>query len=101
MTSHFLFCYNRHWDEFYTAFDIYEFSAVGISHLRIPYGYWMFSVTPGEPFPTPSYNDNEGIRFYLKRLVQWADTFDIKVKFLNSWEYDGHGVLNTHTAPSP
>ena len=34
-----------------------------------------------EPFPNPPQNDDEGMRFYLKRMVQWADELDIKVRF--------------------
>ena len=45
----------------------------GINHLRIPVGYWMFDVAQNEPFPEPPKNDEHGQRFYLRRLVKWAD----------------------------
>ena len=53
---------------------------MGISHIRIPYGYWMFDVESDEPFPEPSQNDEEGMRFYLKRMLTWAESVGIKVK---------------------
>jgi len=68
----------KHWDEFYQLNDLQILASVGISHIRIPYGYWMFSVTPDDPFPTPPQNDNEGMRFYLKRMLMWAESVGIK-----------------------
>ena len=68
----------RHWDEFYNENDIKQFAAAGISHLRIPVGYWIWDVVDGEPFPIPPATDNEGQRFYLKRLLKWAEDAGIK-----------------------
>ena len=71
---------SRHWDTFYTEDDLFKFAAVGISHLRIPVGYWLVDVNEDEePFPKPPQNDNEGQRFYLKRFLSWAENFDLKV----------------------
>ena len=47
----------------------------------------MFDSFPNDPFPTPSDSDFEGRRFYLKRLVTWADEIGLKV------------VLDLHGAP--
>ena len=55
-------------------------SEAGITHLRIPIGYWLVVVLETEPFPTPPENDDEGQKFYLKRLLGWADKLDLKVK---------------------
>ena len=73
----------RHWNEFYELNDLQILASVGISHIRIPYGYWMFDVESDEPFPEPSQNDEEGMRFYLKRMLTWAESVGIKVKILN------------------
>ena len=71
---------SRHWDTFYTEHDLLKLADVGISHLRIPVGYWLVDVEQDEePFPPPPENDNEGQRFYLKRLIQWAEKFELKV----------------------
>ena len=71
---------SRHWDTFYTEHDLLKLADVGISHLRIPVGYWLVDVKQDvEPFPPPPENDNEGQRFYLKRLIQWAEKFELKV----------------------
>ena len=32
-----------------------------------------------EPFPPPPQNDEEGQKFYLKRLIRWAEKFELKV----------------------
>lgn len=36
-------------------------------------------MSPDEPFPAPSDNDDEGARFYLKRMLKWAEDSGIKV----------------------
>ena len=69
----------RLWDEFYTEEDIQTLAANGISHLRIPVGYWIWDVADGEPFPPPPASDDDGQRFYLKRLLKWAENAGLKV----------------------
>ena len=69
----------RLWDEFYVEEDIQTLAANGISHIRIPVGYWIWDVAEGEPFPAPPANDDEGQRFYLKRLLKWAENAGLKV----------------------
>jgi glucan 1,3-beta-glucosidase len=70
----------RLWNTFYTEDDVFKLSILGISHLRIPVGYWLVDVNEDEePFPLPPQNDNEGQRFYLKRLIKWAEKFELKV----------------------
>jgi hypothetical protein len=39
----------------------------------------MFDVAADDPFPAPSQNDEEGMRFYLKRMLTWAESVGIKV----------------------
>ena len=48
---------------------------------------YSFSVEDNEPFPDPPKNDNHGQRFYLKRLVKWAQEFGLKI------------MLDIHAAP--
>lgn len=69
-----------HWDTFYTKADLQKLFDSGISHIRIPVGYWMVDVQEGEPFPAPPASDADGMRFYLKRLVGWCQ--EIGLKFL-------------------
>ena len=72
------FC--RHWDTFYAKDDLFKLSKLGISHLRVPVGYWLVDVNEDEePFPPPPQNDNEGQRYYLKRLLEWAEQSELKV----------------------
>ena len=75
---------SRLWDEFYTEEDIQTLAANGISHLRIPVGYWIWDVADGEPFPPPPESDDDGQRFYLKRLLKWAEKAGLKVIFLSN-----------------
>ena len=42
----------------------------------------MVDVNENEPFPSPSGSDDEGQRFYLKRLMGWADNLNLKVYLL-------------------
>ena len=70
----------RHWANFYTEDDISKLASVGVSHIRIPVGYWLVDVIQeNEPFPLPPNDDNEGQRYYLKRLIKWAEKFELKV----------------------
>ena len=57
------------------------------SVVAIGLGYWIFNVEENEPFPDPPKNDNHGQRFYLKRLIKWADQLGLKV------------LLDIHAAP--
>lgn len=59
----------------------------GITHLRIPIGHWVFDVSENEPFPEPPKNDEHRQRFYLRRLIQWAESLNLKV------------LLDLHAAP--
>ena len=43
-----------------------------------PVGYWMFETYDEDPFPIPEESDKVGRRFYLKRLVQWAEQIGLK-----------------------
>jgi len=63
----------EHWDTFYTREDLEKFSNSGISHIRIPVGYWFWQVEEEEPFPAPildSSDEASGL-FYLKRFLMW------------------------------
>lgn len=53
----------RHWNEFYQKSDLEKLYNSGISHIRIPVGYWLVDVQDGEPFPAPPATDNDGQRF--------------------------------------
>jgi aryl-phospho-beta-D-glucosidase BglC (GH1 family) len=59
----------------------------GITHIRIPIGYWVFDVEEKEPFPEPPKNDHSRQRFYLFRVVKWAEDLGLKV------------LLDLHAAP--
>ena len=52
----------------------------GISHVRIPVGYWYWDVEEGEPFPAPNTDDADPSSplFYLKRALMWMDELGLK-----------------------
>ena len=77
----------RHWNEFYSKDDLRTLVEAGITHLRIPVGYWIFDVARYEHFPEPSKNDESKQRYYLRRLVKWADELKLKV------------LIDLHAAP--
>lgn len=67
--------------------DLEKLVSAGISHIRIPYGYWLVDVAADEPFPAPPESDSQGQRFYLKRMLGWAESVGLKV------------LLDLHAAP--
>jgi glucan 1,3-beta-glucosidase len=71
------FC--RHWDTFYSRDDLVKLYNSGISHIRVPVGYWLVDVSADEPFPPPPTDDTQGQRKYLKRFMQWCDEIGLKV----------------------
>lgn len=77
----------RHWDTFIQKTDLEVLHSVGISHLRIPLGYWMFDVIPGEPFPLPTGDIALKSKYFLKRLIGWCEEIGLKI------------VLDLHGAP--
>ena len=75
----------KHWNDFVTLQDLQILKLYGISHLRIPIPYWIFSNFS----ELSSYNEtyNTGGLFYLNRVVEWANALDMKI------------ILSLHCAP--
>ena len=71
-----------HWDSFVTREDFEKVSAAGVTHVRIPVGYWYWDVEEGEPFPAPNTDesDDHNPLFYLKRAMVWLDELDMKAE---------------------
>jgi len=69
-----------HWSTFVTKSHMEELVAAGISHVRIPVGYWYWDVEEGEPFPDSNLDDNdaESPLFYLKRALMWMDELGLQ-----------------------
>ncbi len=78
-----------HWDSFYAKQEIKLLSDSGISHVRIPVPYWFWQVDSDEPYPEPNLNENDenSPLFYLKRMMEWLDEFDMSAN------------IDLHTAP--
>lgn len=55
---------NAHWDTWLLQSDIAAIAASGLTHVRIPVGYWIVDIQPGEPFVSGGWN-------YLLRALQW------------------------------
>lgn len=43
---------SAHWNSWVQESDIAALAAAGITHVRIPVGYWIVDIQPGEPFVT-------------------------------------------------
>ncbi|ORX36670.1 glycoside hydrolase superfamily [Kockovaella imperatae] len=69
----------QHWETWITEDDFRQIAALGLTHVRIPIGYWAFQVGPGEPYIT-------GQQTYLDKGIEWARENGIKVLI------DLHGV---------
>ena len=69
-----------HWDSFVTKTDLEDLVLAGISHVRIPVGYWYWDVEEGEPFPAPNMNSTDPTSplFYLRRALTWMDELGLK-----------------------
>jgi len=69
-----------HWATFLTREDLEAVSAAGVTHVRIPVGYWYWHVVDGEPFPPPNTDeaDNYNPLFYLRRALGWIDELGMK-----------------------
>jgi len=69
-----------HWDTWVTQSDLQKLASHGITHLRVPVGYWIVDIQPGEPFVP-------GGMTYLTRLLGWAQQLNLGV------------VVDLHGAP--
>jgi glucan 1,3-beta-glucosidase len=72
-----------HWDSWVNESEIAILSSAGITHLRVPIGYWILGgrfIEDGEPFVAGEYP-------YLLRLLGWAKKYNLQV------------VLQLHAAP--
>jgi len=69
----------RHWDTFVTFEDFERISLAGVTHVRIPVGYWYWDVEEGEPFPPPD-KEETGPLFFLKRALYWLDYLGMKAE---------------------
>ncbi|EPS42511.1 hypothetical protein H072_3516 [Dactylellina haptotyla CBS 200.50] len=62
----------RHWDTFMTQADFQKMAARGLNTVRIPIGYWAFTLLPGDPYV-------QGQQAYLDRAIGWARSAGLKV----------------------
>jgi len=68
-----------HWSSFVVEEDFAKLSEAGISHVRVPIGYWYWDVLEDEPFPTPNSDptDPESPLFYLLQGLQWIEKYGL------------------------
>jgi glucan 1,3-beta-glucosidase len=63
----------KHWDTFLQQRDLQILAKAGITHVRIPVGYWLVSVESYEPFVSgPQWP-------YLLRALGWCKSLGLKV----------------------
>jgi len=63
---------NAHWDSWVQRSDLEKLASHGITHLRVPVGYWIVDIEPNEPFVP-------GGMTYLNRLLGWAHDLNLGV----------------------
>jgi glucan 1,3-beta-glucosidase len=63
---------SKHWGSFITEGDFSSIANAGLSHVRIPVGYWAAAPIEGEPYV-------DGQLKYLDDAVAWAKTNNLKV----------------------
>merc|ERR1719402_690660 len=69
-----------HWDGFVSRQDLELLVEAGISHVRVPVGYWYWDMDDGEPFPPPNMDETDPASplFYLKRALVWMDELGLQ-----------------------
>lgn len=85
-----------HWDTWITEDDISQIASFGLTHLRIPIGYWAFEKYPGDA-ATPADPFIQGQVEYLNKAIGWARTHGLKVIIdlhgvpgsQNGWDHSG------------
>ncbi|KAI8321199.1 glycoside hydrolase family 5 protein [Martensiomyces pterosporus] len=76
-------CYSRltqHWGTWVTEADIATLASLGINHIRIPIGYWAFTLKDGEPYV-------QGQLPFLQRILGWIGKYSL------------NAILDLHGAP--
>lgn len=62
----------RHWDSFVRRDHLADLRAFGVTHVRVPVGYWLVDYNASDGFV-------DGGERYLRRLLRWCKDLDIKV----------------------
>ncbi|EDN08074.1 glucan 1,3-beta-glucosidase precursor [Histoplasma capsulatum] len=63
---------SKHWNSWITADDFKQIAAAGLTHVRIPIGYWAVAPLKGEPYV-------QGQVSYLDKAIRWAKQSNLKV----------------------
>ena len=77
---------STHWNNFITQEDFHRIATIGLTHVRIPIGYWAVSPIPGEPYV-------QGQLDVLDKAMGWAKNSGLKVMI------DLHGGLSHYPNP--
>ncbi|KAJ1956658.1 hypothetical protein EC988_001231 [Linderina pennispora] len=70
----------QHYNEWVTEDDISTLASLGLNHIRIPIGYWAFTVKDSEPYV-------QGQTPYLERILGWIAKYNL------------NAILDLHGAP--
>lgn len=62
----------EHWDTWVSRAELATLAAAGVNWLRVPVGYWIVDIAPGEPWAP-------GGLPYLQRLLDWAAALNMSV----------------------
>ena len=63
---------STHWATWITQSDLANIAASGLSHVRIPIGYWSVAPITGDPYV-------QGALQYMDRAIEWAGAVGLRV----------------------
>ena len=64
----------KHWDTWVAKSDLETLKGAGITHLRVPFGFWILGdVRPGEPYLSGGWP-------FLLRLLSWCREIGLEVR---------------------
>lgn len=63
---------SKHWNSFITGEDFQAIAAAGMTHVRIPVGYWAVLTLDGDPYVS-------GQLEVLDNAIKWAQAAKLKV----------------------